>query len=78
MSRRAIKMLWWTTTTFLVVVEHHNLFMALFLLDFMLLGRITRGRNADSLGGLHSIWTNEQSISFIFTPDAIPVATLPI
>ena len=33
------------------------------LLDFMVLGRITRGRHTNSLGGCHSIWTNQQSTS---------------
>ena len=55
---------------------HHNYFTALFpgpsglagvrrklLLDFMVLGRITRGRHTDSLGWRHSIRTNQQSTS---------------
>jgi len=57
--------------------HHHNRFMAIvlgppgwagarkkLLLDFMVLGRITRGRHTDdNLGGRHSIWTNQQSTS---------------
>jgi len=33
------------------------------ILDFMVLGRITRGRHTDSPGGRHSIRTNQQSTS---------------
>jgi len=33
------------------------------LLYFMVLGRITRGRHTDNLGGCHSIRTNQQSTS---------------
>jgi len=33
------------------------------LLDFMVLGRITRGRHTNNLGRRHSIQTNQQSIS---------------
>jgi len=50
-------------------------------LDFMVQGRITRGRHIDSLGGRHSIQTKQQSTSInppIFPPDALPVGTLPI
>jgi len=55
---------------------YHNHFTALFpgppgwagarrklLLDFMVLGRITRGRHTDNPGVRHSIWTNQQSTS---------------
>jgi len=35
----------------------------MFLLDFMVLGRITRGRHADNSGGRHWIRTNQQSTS---------------
>ena len=48
--------------------------------DFMVLGKITRGRHTDNLGGCHSIQTNQQSISInppIFMPDAFPAATIP-
>jgi len=41
------------------------------LLDFMVLGRITRGRHTDNPGGRHSIWTIQQSTSvnpIIFMP----------
>jgi len=38
------------------------------LLDFMVLGRIIRGRHINNLGGRQSI----------FTPDTLPAATLPI
>jgi len=51
------------------------------LLDFMVLGTITTGTHPDNLGGRHSIQTNQQSTSInplIFTPDAVPVAILPI
>jgi len=47
----------------------------------MVLGRITRDRHTDSLGGRHFIRTNQQSTSInppIFMPDALPAATLPI
>ena len=63
--------------------HHHNHFTALFLgpprsagarrkllLDFMVLGRITRGKHTDNLGGRHfghSIRTNQQS-TFINPP----------
>jgi len=43
--------------------------------------RITRGRHTENPGGCHFIQTNQQSTSInppIFTPDAIPAATLPI
>jgi len=53
--------------------NHHNRFMAIFpgpagarrklLLDFMVLGRITRGRHTDNQGGRYSIQTNQQSTS---------------
>ena len=59
----------WTT-------NHHNHFMALFpgppgwasarrklLLDFVVLGRTTRGRHTDNPRGRHSIRTNQQSTS---------------
>jgi len=51
------------------------------LLDFMMLGRITRGRHTDNPCRRHSIWTNQQSTSInptIFTLDALPATTLPI
>jgi len=50
---------------------HHNCFMALFpelsewagarkeLLDFMVQGKISRGRHTDHPVGCHSIWTNQ-------------------
>jgi len=47
----------------------------------MVRGRITRGRHTDSPGLRHSTRTNQQSISInplIFTPDALPAATLQI
>ena len=47
-----------------------------------MLGRITRGRHTDNLGGRHSIQTNQQSTSInpspIFMSDALPATTLPI
>ena len=74
--------------------HHHNRFTALFpgtsgwagarrklLLDFMVLGRIKRGRHTNNPGAHHSIQTNQQSTSInlpIFVPDALPDATLPI
>jgi len=73
---------------------HHNCFTALFpgppgwagarrklLLDFMVLGRITRGIHTDNPDGRHSIRTNQQSTSInppIFTPDVLPAATVQI
>ena len=51
--------------------HHHNCFMALFpgppgwagakreLLDFMVQGKINRGRHTDHPAGRHSIWTNQ-------------------
>jgi len=51
--------------------HHHNCCMALFpgppgwagarreLLDFMVQGRINRGRHTDHSAGRHSIWTNQ-------------------
>jgi len=55
---------------------HYNRFTALFPglpksvgarrklhLDFMVLGRITRGRHSDNPGGRHSIQTNQQCTS---------------
>jgi len=60
---------------------HHNHFTARFpgppgwagarrklLLDFIVLGRITRGRHTDNPGGRHSIRTNQQSTSINPTP----------
>jgi len=50
-------------------------------MDFMVLGKITRGRHTDNPSERHSIQTNQQSTSInpaIFTPDALSVATLPI
>jgi len=44
----------------------------------MVLGRITRGRHTDNLGGRHSISINQQSTSNHFTPNALLAATLPI
>jgi len=49
-------------------------------LDFMVLGRITKGKHTDNPGGCHSIRTNQQSTSInppIFTLHALPAATLP-
>ena len=51
------------------------------LLDFMVLGRITRGKHTHNTDVRHSIRTNQQSTSIsppIFMPDALPAATLPI
>jgi len=58
------------------IPPHHNRFTALFpgptrwagarrtiLLEFMVLGRITRGRHTNNPGGRHSIRTNQQSTS---------------
>jgi len=70
---------------------HHNRFTVLFpglpgwagarreLLDFMVQGKINRGRHTDNPAGRHSIWTNQclPSPSPIFyRPDALP-ATQP-
>jgi len=51
------------------------------LLDFMVLGRITRGKHTNNPSGHHSIRTNQQPISInppIFMPEALPATTLPI
>jgi len=80
--------------TVTVPAHHNNRFTALFLgppgsagarrkllLDFMVLGMITRGRHTDNPGERHSIQTNQQSTSInspIFTPDAHPATILPI
>ena len=63
----------------LVPPHHHNRFTALLpgppgwagarrklLLDIMVLGRITRGRHTNNMGGHYSIQTNQQSISTNF------------
>jgi len=59
------------TTSWLESTPHHNHFMALFpgppgwagarreLLDFMVQGKINRGRHTDHLAGCHSIRTNQ-------------------
>jgi len=47
-----------TTTTTILAGARRKL-----LLDFMVLGRITRGRHMDNPGGRHSIRTNQQSTS---------------
>jgi len=68
----------------------HNCFTALFpgppgwaaarreLLDFMVQGKINRGRHTDHLAGHHSIWTNKclppPSRQFFYRPDALPAA----
>jgi len=70
--------------------HHHNHFTALFpgpsgsagarrklLLDFMVLGRINRGRHTDNPGRCHSIRTNQQSTS-INHSNFYAVATLPV
>jgi len=47
----------------------------------MVLGRITRGRHTDNLGGRYSTRNNQQSTSInppIFTPDALLATNLPI
>jgi len=55
----------------LLILPHHNRFTALFpgqpgwadtrreLLDFMVQGKINRGRHTDHPAGCHSIWTNQ-------------------
>jgi len=47
------------------------------LLDFMVKGKINRGRYTDHLAGLNSIWTNQcpppPSPQF-YRPDALPAA----
>ena len=68
---------------------HHNRFTAIFprpprwagaireLLDFMVQGKINRGRHTDHPDGRHSIWTKQcpppPSLSF-YRPDALPAA----
>ena len=55
--------------------HHHNCFTA--LLDFMVQGKINRGRHTDHPAGFHSIRTNQcpppQSPIF-YRPDALPAA----
>jgi len=73
----------YTTTTVLrpFFRDHPDEAVPKLLLDFMVQGRITRGRHTDNPGGRHSIRTNQQSTSInppIFMPDALPAATLPI
>jgi len=69
---------------------HHNRFTALFpgppgwagarreLLDFMVQGKINRGRHTDNPAGRHSIRTNHcsppPSPPFFYRPDALPAA----
>jgi len=50
------------------------------LLDFMVQGVILEADNTNNPDGHHSIRTNQRPIPSctIFTPDALPVATLPI
>jgi len=70
--------------------HHHNRFTALFpeprgwararreLLDFMLQGKINRGRYTDHLAGRHSIRINQcpppSSPHIFYRPDALPAA----
>ena len=69
---------------------YHNRFMALFLgppgwagarrelLDFMVQGKINRGRHTDHPTGCHSIQTNQcpppPSSPYFYRPDALPAA----
>jgi len=78
-----VELLWLQTTT-----PHHNHFTALSpgppgwagarreLLDFMVQGKINRGRHTDHLAGRHSIWTKQcppPPLPHIFYgPDALP------
>jgi len=69
--------------------HHHNRLKALFLrptgwagdrrelLDFMVQGKINRGRDTDHLAGRHSIRTNQcppPPSPFFYRPDALPAA----
>ena len=69
---------------------YHNRFMAFFpgpprwagarkeLLDFIVQGKINRGRHTDYPAGCHSIWTNQcpppPTCPIYYRPDALPVA----
>jgi len=48
------------------------------LLDFMVQGKINRGRHTDHPAGRHSIWSNQcplpPSHHLFYRPDALPVA----
>jgi len=44
------------------------------LLDFMVHGKINRGRHIDHLAGHHSIQTNQCPPPFFYRPDALPAA----
>jgi len=82
----------YTISSTSAVLSHHNHFTALFpgppecakrklLLDFMVLGRITRGKHTNKPGGHHSIRTKQQSTSInlpIFMLEALRAATVPI
>jgi len=73
--------------------HHHNHFTALFpgpsgwagarreLLDFMVQGKINRGRQTDHPAGRHSIWTNQcpppPSPHILYGPDALPAECRP-
>ena len=69
--------------------RHHNLFTALFpgppgwasarreLLDFMVQGKINKGRHTDHLAGCHSIRTKQcppPPSTIFYRPDALPAA----
>ena len=69
--------------------QHHNGFIALFpgppgwggarreLLDFMVQGKINRGRHTDHPAGRHSKWTNQcpsPPSPIFYRPDALPSA----
>jgi len=69
--------------------NHHNRFTTLFpgppgwagarreLLDFMVQGRINRGRHTDHLAGCHSAWLTSAHLHhspIFYRPDALPAA----
>jgi len=77
------------TSIYRISPPHHNHFMALFpgpagwggarreLLDFMVQGKINRGRHTDHPAGHHSIWTKQclpPPSPIFYRPDALPAA----
>jgi len=78
-----------TSVTIIVYDHNHNRFMALFpgpprsasarreLLDFMVQGKINRGRHTDHPAGHHSIRTNQcppPPSPIVYRLDALPAA----
>jgi len=79
-----------TTQIFIRIRIRHNFFTSFFpgqpgwagarrvLLDFMVQGKINRGRHTDHPAGRHSVWNNQcpppPSPPFFYRPDALPAA----